>query len=214
MRPRDDSIKHGRDIERRGGDDCPAGERQNEERGVEQQMRRCGRLTFAGRHRSGQGGRGMRQPPRQPQKGDEQDRDADRFMELVKLEEREGLQLHMRHSQADDDEGENAQRHDPVKENGNRRVAAAGLHGCHELLLKLERPRDRQMNIVADIRHIGADAKLAALDRAARRKAHRIGLVDRVDARADEMRLQRDRLCHAMQRQSAGDDGAGGARRA
>jgi hypothetical protein len=50
MRPGDDSIKHGRDIEHGGRDQRPAGERQNEQRGVKQQMGCFRRLALGWRH--------------------------------------------------------------------------------------------------------------------------------------------------------------------
>ena len=45
------------------------------------------------------------------------------------------------------------------------------------------------MDLVADHRRIFGDAEIGALDRALAVETDRIGLVDRVHARADEMRL-------------------------
>jgi hypothetical protein len=74
-------------------------------------------------------------------------------------------------------------------------------------LLKFERARDCQLDIIADQRQIRFDSEISAFDGASRLKTRGVGLIQRIDAGTEEAGLQRDGPGDAMQRQVAGDGG-------
>ena len=75
-------------------------------------------------------------------------------------------------------------------------------------LLQLEVAGDNEVNLIAEEGQILFHAKVAALDRPCGLEANGENLVQGVDTRADQMRLQRDRFGDTMQREIA-DDGGG-----
>src|ERR1700759_5644660 len=75
------------------------------------------------------------------------------------------------------------------------------------LLLQLEGAGDGEVDVVADRRQVLLHAEISTRDEAGRFEAHRVSLIQRVDARTAEMRLERDRLGDAVQREIALDGG-------
>ena len=67
----------------------------------------------------------MREPPEQAQHRYQQDRDADRFMQLVELEQCEGRELHVGHDEAHRQHGDDPECDQPVKRDGDAGVAGA-----------------------------------------------------------------------------------------
>ena len=82
-------------------------------------------------HRFGQIRRAMAQSPCEAQERGKEDRDADRLVELVELEQPRWFELEMRHRKAHCDERGDSQRHHPMKDDGDRRVAAGGIVPLH-----------------------------------------------------------------------------------
>jgi hypothetical protein len=74
-------------------------------------------------------------------------------------------------------------------------------------LLKFERARDCQLDIIADRRHARCFSEMSVFDGASRLKNRGVGFIQRIDAGTREASLQRDGPGDAMQRQVAGDGG-------